>query len=112
MHVSIEGFKMPAAGQVEAVAARLRLLCDPTRLRVVCALGQGESDVGCLAGLVGVGMPAVSQHLSKLRLAGVVRCRREGPRMVYELADTTVRDLVADLFKEPGPEPTRRGARS
>jgi DNA-binding transcriptional ArsR family regulator len=108
MHVSVEGFEMPAAGQVEGVAARLRLLGDPTRLRIVCALGQGESDVGCLAGLAGVGMPAVSQHLSKLRLAGVVRCRREGQRVVYELADAAVRDLMADLFKKPEPAPKRR----
>lgn len=90
---------MPASGQVEAIAARLRLLGDPTRLRIVCALGQGESDVGCLASLAGVGMPAVSQHLSKLRLAGVVHCRREGQRMVYELTDPAVRDLVVDLLK-------------
>jgi DNA-binding transcriptional ArsR family regulator len=98
MHVTVEGFEMPPAGQVEAVAARLRLLGDPTRLRILCALEQGESDVSCLAGLAGVGMPAVSQHLSKLRLAGVVHCRREGQRMVYELIDSTVRDLVADLL--------------
>jgi DNA-binding transcriptional ArsR family regulator len=98
MHVSIEGFVMPAADSIETVAARLRLLGDPTRLRIVCALVQGESDVSCLSGLAGVGLPAVSQHLSKLRLAGVVRCHREGQRMVYELTDATVRDLVADLL--------------
>lgn len=112
MHVSIEGFEMPSAAQVETVAARLRLLGDPTRLRIVCALGQGESDVGCLAGLAGVGLPAVSQHLSKLRLAGVVKPRREGQRVVYELIDPAVRDLVADLLTEPGPAPRGRRVRA
>jgi DNA-binding transcriptional ArsR family regulator len=106
MHVTIEGFDMPPAGHVEAVAARLRLLGDPTRLRIVCALNQGESDVGCLADLAGVGMPAVSQHLSKLRLSGVVKSRRAGQRMVYELIDPVVRELVADLLtpKPAGPK--------
>lgn len=94
---------MPEPAHVEEVAVRLRLLADPTRLRIACALGQGESDVGCLARLAGVGMPAVSQHLSKLRLAGVVRGRREGQRMVYELIDPQVRDLVANLFTQHGP---------
>jgi DNA-binding transcriptional ArsR family regulator len=101
IHVTIEDFVMPPGEQVETVAARLRLLGDPTRLRIVCALGQGESDVGCLASLAGVGMPAVSQHLAKLRLAGVVHSRREGQRMVYELVDSGVRDLVATLLKAP-----------
>lgn len=100
MHVSIEGFAMPDAEQVEVTTTRLRLLADPTRLRIVCALVQGESDVSCLAGLAGVGLPAVSQHLSKLRLAGVVRGRREGQRMVYELVDAAVGDLVTGMLGE------------
>lgn len=89
---------MPDADRVEEVAARLRLLSDPTRLRIVCALGQGESDVSCLSRLAGVGLPAVSQHLSKLRLAGVVRGRRDGQRIVYELVDSTAAELVADVL--------------
>lgn len=91
---------MPEPGRVETVAARLRLFCDPTRLRILCALVQGESDVGCLAELSGAGVTAVSQHLAKLRLAGVVSPRWEGQRMVYELVDATVRDLVRDLLDE------------
>lgn len=102
MHESIEAFEMPEMEVVERVAARLRMLADPTRLRIVCALEQGESDVSCLAALAGVGLPAVSQHLSKLRLAGMVRCRREGQRMVYELVDAALGELVADLFADRG----------
>lgn len=103
---------MPPTERVEAMVARLRLLADPTRLRILCALGQGESDVSCLAALAGVGMPAVSQHLSKLRLAGTVRCRREGQHMVYELVDPTVRQLVVDVLKTSEPLPTRGRVRA
>jgi DNA-binding transcriptional ArsR family regulator len=103
MHLNTEGFAMPSTDLVEEVAARLRLLADPTRLRIVCALGQGESDVGCLADLAGVGLPAVSQHLAKLRLAGVVRSQRQGQHMVYELIDARVDRLVADLLGGSGP---------
>ena len=92
---------MPAPAAVEATASRLRLLADPTRLRVVCALAQGESNVACLAELAGAGVPAVSQHLAKLRLSGVVRARRDGQRVYYELVDDTVRELVASLLAKP-----------
>lgn len=99
---------MPDGAQVEAVAGRLRLLSDPTRLRVLCALAQGESDVSCLAQLAGAGVPTVSQHLAKLRLAGVVRPHRDGQHMIYELVDPTVGDLVRHLLEAGG---RKRGSR-
>lgn len=106
MHVSIEDFVLPEPSEVEAVAARLRLLADPTRLRIVWALAQGETNPTCLAELAGVGIPAVSQHLAKLRLAGICRPRRDGQRVWYELVDARVRDLVADLLS-PAPAAVR-----
>ena len=92
---------MPEAAEVAAVTGRLRLLADPTRLKVLCALVQGESDVACLAELAGAGVAAVSQHLAKLRLAGIVRPERHGQHMVYELIDVGVRDLVRSLLQTP-----------
>ena len=114
MHVHLDDFVMPESAEVEAVANRLRLLADPTRLRIVCALVQGETNPTCLAELAGVGVGAVSQHLAKLRLAGVCRPRRDGQRVWYELIDTTVRDLVCQLLvpatDETAPVTTRRPA--
>ncbi len=107
MHASIDDFVMPEPHEVEAVADRLRLLADPTRLRIVCALAQGETNPTCLAELAGVGIPAVSQHLAKLRLAGICRPRREGQRVWYELVDTRVRDLVGELL-DAAPAGARR----
>ena len=98
---------IPEPERVEAAASWMRLLGDPTRLRVLCALAQGESDVGCLAELAGAGGPTVSQHLAKLRLAGVVKARREGQRMVYELLDPAVRALLVDLFGDNEPVEVR-----
>jgi DNA-binding transcriptional ArsR family regulator len=98
MHASIEAFVMPERGEVEAVVNRLRLLADPTRLQIVCALAQGETNPSCLAELAGVGVAAVSQHLAKLRLAGICRPRRDGQRVWYELVDERVKDLVRQLL--------------
>ncbi len=101
---------MPEPQEVEAVANRLRLLADPTRLRIVCALAQGETNPTCLAELAGVGVPAVSQHLAKLRLAGVCRPHRDGQRVWYELVDAGVRDLVQQLLAQPAAKKPRRAA--
>lgn len=107
MHASIEEFVIPDAGEIEAVVGRLRLLADPTRLRIVCALAQGETNPTCLAELAGVGIPAVSQHLAKLRLAGACRAHRDGQRVWYELVDAGLRALVRGLL-----EPARSTANS
>jgi len=98
MHATIDEFEMPDPARIDHVAGRLALLADPTRLRIVVALAQGETNPSCLSELTGAGMPAVSQHLAKLRLAGVCRAMRDGQRMVYELVDDEVRDLVIQLL--------------
>jgi DNA-binding transcriptional ArsR family regulator len=98
MHTSIDDFVMPRPDEVAAVADRLRLIGDPVRLTICCALVQGETNPSCLAELAGVPVQGVSQHLAKLRLAGAVRPRRDGQRVWYELADPQVRDLVEHLL--------------
>jgi DNA-binding transcriptional ArsR family regulator len=103
VHASTKDFVLPDPGELAAVADRLRLLGDPTRLTIVCALAQGETNPTCLAELAGVAVPAVSQHLGKLRLAGVCRPRRDGQRVWYELVDPAVRDLVRHLLGSAAP---------
>ena len=71
-------------------------------------LAQGETNPTCLAELAGVGVPAVSQHLAKLRLAGICRPRRDGQRVWYELVDARVRDLVVELLAPVGARRKRK----
>ena len=94
MHSSIENFEMPNDEQVHLAAESLRLLADPTRIKVLWALLQGESSVACLAELAGAAPTAVSQHLAKLRLAGLVKGRREGTFVYYSAADQHVQGLL------------------
>ncbi len=44
----------------------------------------------------GVARPSVSQHLVKLRLAGLVRTRRDGRRVLYRASDAHARELIAE----------------
>jgi len=94
MHTSLPDFEMPNEEQVHLAAETFRLLADPTRVKVLWALLQGESSVACLADLAGAAPTAVSQHLAKLRLAGLVKGRREGTFVYYSAADEHVRGLL------------------
>lgn len=62
-------------------------LADPTRRRVLELLAAGERTAGDLAAAIraetGLSQPAVSQHLSVLREAGLVTVRVDGPRRLY-----------------------------
>ena len=72
------------------------MLADATRVQLLWALSGGELAVNDLAARVGKPAPSVSQHLAKLRMARLVRTRREGTQVYYRLENEHVRQLVAD----------------
>ncbi|WP_239029488.1 ArsR/SmtB family transcription factor [Pseudonocardia acidicola] len=98
-----------------AAAARLAgLLAAPLRLHLLWLLGQRDHDVGDLAHRVGATVPAVSHHLAKLRLAGLVTARRHGRSQIYRAADPAVITLVEHLVDHATPttSPHTAGHRS
>jgi DNA-binding transcriptional ArsR family regulator len=103
----------PDAEVLQEAAAAFGLLASPARLHIVWVLSQGECDVSSLARRVGGALPAVSQHLAKLKLAGMVRSRREGRRQVYLVDDphvvTVVRLMVGQLSERRGDAQGWRG---
>jgi DNA-binding transcriptional ArsR family regulator len=84
---------------VAAATLALGLLADTTRLRLMVALLDGERDVTTLTEAVGAARPAVSQHLGKLRLAGLVTARRDGRRILYAIADQHLCRLVVEAVR-------------
>src|SRR5690625_4229328 len=72
------------------------MLCDPTRVKILWAVFQQEANVNSLAEEVGAAPAAVSQHLAKLRLAGLVHARREGTFIYYSATDAHVHRLLAE----------------
>lgn len=64
-----------------------RLLADETRVRLLCRLLDAELSVGELAERVQRPIPAVSQHLARLRRARAVATRREGNHIYYRIAN-------------------------
>jgi DNA-binding transcriptional ArsR family regulator len=106
---NVVGFEDPSAEVLSEAAAACGLLSSTPRLHIMWALAEGESDVTHLADRVGGALPAVSQHLSKLKLAGLVRSCREGRRQVYYVDDpdvvTVVRIMVGQLAARSGESP-------
>ncbi len=82
--------------EVNLIVEVFRMLADPTRVRVLWALTGGELSVTELTEQVGKPAPSVSQHLAKLRMARLVRTRREGTTIFYSLENEHVSQLVAD----------------
>ncbi|MFC5724960.1 ArsR/SmtB family transcription factor [Streptomyces gamaensis] len=76
----------------------LALLADRTRLALLHRLGEGEADVTTLTGACRTSRTSVSQHLARLRLAGLVTTRKEGRRVVYALRHGHVRRLVEEAL--------------
>ncbi|MET9078634.1 metalloregulator ArsR/SmtB family transcription factor [Streptomyces sp. NPDC004232] len=93
-----EGFQDPPAEVLAAAAAASWLLASPARLHIMWVLAQGESDVSHLAARLGGALPAVSQHLSRLRRAGLVRSRRDGRRQVYYVDDPEIVTVIHVMF--------------
>ncbi|MEU6479070.1 metalloregulator ArsR/SmtB family transcription factor [Streptomyces sp. NPDC047017] len=114
MSGSVGGFEDPSVEVLTEAAAAFGLFASAARLHIMWVLSQHESDVTHLADRVGGALPAVSQHLAKLKLAGLVGARREGRRQVYYVADpdvvTVVRVMVGQLTERSSPAqaPVRR----
>ncbi|MEO9079092.1 MAG: metalloregulator ArsR/SmtB family transcription factor [Rhodanobacter sp.] len=78
----------------------LRLLADPTRVRLLALLEQEELTVAELAAVLHLAQPRVSTHLAKLKEAGLVRDRRAGVSAYYRAnneGDQAQHDLIATL---------------
>ncbi len=68
----------------------LKTLASPRRLEILHRLSSGPSEVGRLAGELGLSQPNVSQHLAVLRTAGMVEAERDGREVRYRLSDPDV----------------------
>jgi len=77
-------------------------------LQIVWFIGDEEADVTSLTQALGLAGPAVSQHLTKLRLAGVVASRHEGRRRLYRVADPQVVALTRQIIGIHGYQPSPR----
>lgn len=78
---------------IEMIANRFRILSDPTRLKILHTLGDGEMKVMDLVRATNAGQANVSKHLAVLFDADIVSRRKEGLNSIYRVADETIFEL-------------------
>lgn len=85
--------------QSQAAASFLKALSHEGRLMILCHLSSGEKSVTQLEQLLSTRQAAVSQQLARLRLEGLVSCRRDGKVMYYSLTDDKARRMIALVYE-------------
>ena len=75
---------------LSAVAAYLRVLAEPTRLRILTLLNDGERSVGDIALGCGTSTPNASRHLALMTRHGLLARRMRGVTVLYGIADPTI----------------------
>ncbi|RED13069.1 ArsR/SmtB family transcription factor [Pontivivens insulae] len=85
--------------RADEVAARLKLMGNPARLLILCQLAEGEQSVGALLSRLNLSQSALSQHLAKLRAAGLVATRRDGLVIHYRIADAKTLQVMQALYE-------------
>jgi DNA-binding transcriptional ArsR family regulator len=84
---------------LELIAARFRALSEPTRLKLLMALEDGEKNVTELVNLTGATQTNVSRQLSVLATAGLLARRKSGLSVLYRIADPGIFDLCGHVCK-------------
>lgn len=81
-------------------AEMLKVLAHPVRLCIVKGLiGKGQCNVGYMQNCLGVPQSTVSQHLQKLKAAGIIEGERNGLEINYSVSNEKVRKLIEVLFE-------------
>jgi ArsR family transcriptional regulator len=88
---------------IARLAGVFKMLADESRMKILLALAQdGEVHVSALCDMLDQSQPAVSHHLTLLRLIGLVSFRRDGKNNFYRLESGNIRDLLEQLFSDCG----------
>ncbi len=82
---------------VDEASELLKTIANPNRLAIVCHLMERERSVAQLEEDLGIGQPTLSQQLTWLRQAGVIRGQRDARNVVYDIEDRRIRTLVHSL---------------
>ncbi|RUM89585.1 MAG: transcriptional regulator [Thermodesulfatator sp.] len=78
----------------KTLASFFKALGEENRLRILKALKEGELSVGDLVIRLEISQPLVSHHLRELKLANLVKSRKEGPYVFYQLKTSKIFELI------------------
>jgi DNA-binding transcriptional ArsR family regulator len=81
----------------ELIAARLRVIGDPMRIRILDQLRAGELSVGQITERLGTSQQNASKHLGILLQAGIVGRRKDGTSSLYRVIDDSIYELCEQV---------------
>ncbi len=91
MHMDMEIF--------EGKSEKLKAMAHPHRLCILKGLAENKCNVSKIQECLGLPQSTVSQHLAKLRAAGLIKGERNGQEICYKVADEEVKSIIGTLFK-------------
>lgn len=98
MEVTTKSPNLQLERHAEEAAAMLKQLANPVRLLILCQLVGAEKSVGELHQLVDISQSALSQHLAKMRDAGLVEAEKRGQMVYYRIVDMRAYALLSTLY--------------
>lgn len=84
----------PQGRELENLTQLFKVLGDPSRMKVLFQIGSSEACVTEVAARLNMSESAVSHHIHILRMNGLVRWRRSGKTILYQMNDDHVRTII------------------
>lgn len=90
---------MPSDAAIAEMGARFKVISEPSRLKILLALAAGELCVEHITEAVGGNQSAVSHQLRTLKDNRIVKCRRDGKKVLYSISDGHILTMI-EMAKE------------
>lgn len=87
-------------GSADSACKLMKALTHRDRLMLLCEISQGEKCVGELEEILDIHQPMLSQHLTGLRVAKLVRTRRVGKQIYYSLGNESALAVIEVLYQQ------------
>ena len=85
---------LPAQNEIERLASQFKTICEPSRLKILFALREGEMCVYHIVEAVGGNQSAVSHQLKILKDNKIIKSRRNGQNVLYSVSDWHVLTMI------------------
>lgn len=85
---------LPDLDRLRSMADAFRVIGNPMRIALLLGIAEGELCVCDCASLIGLSLPATSQHVKQLRQLGAVTFRQDGKLAYYRIADERWLNLI------------------
>jgi predicted transcriptional regulator len=99
MSLKVEAFIVEDVEKYEKIADKLKALAHPHRLCIVKGLIENQCNVAKIQDCLAAPQSTVSQHLAKLKAAGIIAGKRNGLEICYSVIDLDIIKIIKLLYK-------------